>query len=75
MKNLYRGSFSYASSVEKPLYRFALSKKQAWYLMCQAIAKKHEVRDSYVYGLFDGSRPNFEITVEMEYREGEDNDK
>ena len=70
-KTLFRGVFSYARSVEEPIYRYAFTKKQAWKLMCDEIARRHEIHPSHVYALFDGSKSNFEITVEMEIRESE----
>ena len=71
IKKLWRGVFNYASSVEKPLYRYAYTEEQAWKVMCDFLAKKHGVHPSHVYGLFDGSKSNFEITIEVDFREGE----
>ncbi len=74
VKSLYRGVFNYARSVERPIYRYAFTERQAWKLMCDEIARRHEIHPSYVYTLFDGSRGNFEITLEVDFREGEGND-
>lgn len=72
-KILFRGIFNYARSVEAPIYRHAFTEKQAWKLMCDEIASRHDIHPSYVYNLFDGSMRNYEITVETEYKEiGED---
>ena len=71
VKTLWRGAFNYARSMEPILYRYAYTKKQAWKIMCDAIAKRNDVPKSYVYGIFDGSKQNFEITIEMEVREDE----
>ena len=71
VKQLFRGAFNYARSMEPIMYRYAYTKRQAWKLMCDEIAKRNDVSKSLVYGLFDGSRQNFEITVEMEVREDE----
>ncbi len=71
MKKLWRGFFNYSGAVEKPLYRYAHTKRQAWKIMCDSLAKKHGVHPSHVYGLFDGSRNNYEITIEIDFREGE----
>ena len=75
-KTLYRGVFSYSRSVEKPIYRYAFTEKQAWRLMCDCLAKKHEVHPSHVLALFDGSKANFSIEIETEFheKEGEEND-
>jgi hypothetical protein len=73
IKCLWRGIFNYGQSIEKPIYRAAYTKKQAWKLMCDILAKKHGVHPSHVYALFDGHKDNFEITVETAYREVEDN--
>ncbi len=70
MNNLYRGCFNYARSVEV-LYRHAATERQAWFRMCQALAKKHDVLPHAVMSLFDGSRQNYEINVEMEIKETE----
>ena len=67
-KNLYRGCFNYASNVEI-LYRYAYSERQAWYRMCDDLAKKHGVCTPVVTGLFSGGRDNYSITIEMEMRE------
>ena len=68
MKNLYRGAFNFGH-VLRIEYAYAHSKRQAWAVMCKRIAKKDGVPDSSVMGLFDGSKPNHEITVEMEVSE------
>ena len=51
------------------MYRYAYTKRQAWKVMCDEIAKRNGVPKAYVYGLFDGAKPNFEITVEMEVKD------
>lgn len=68
VKTLFRGVYNYAQSVEPIMYRWAYTERQAWKLMCDAIAKRNDVPKSYVYGLFDGSKPNFEITIEKEIK-------
>lgn len=64
-KTLWRGVFNYGRSVERPMYRAAYSRRQAWKLMCDELAKKHGVEPRYVYSLFDGSKQNFEIEPEI----------
>ncbi len=66
VKTLFRGVFNYQRSAEPIMYRRAYTERQAWKLMCDEIARRNDVPKSYVYGIFDGSRPNFEITIEME---------
>lgn len=69
MKNLYRGVFSFNQFVERPLYAHAHTERQAWKIMCDRLAKKHEVNPAMVYGMFDGSKQNYEITIETEFKE------
>ena len=68
MKNLYRLAFNYHRTAII-LYRHANSERQAWLIGCRYLAKKDGVEPRVVMGLFDGSRDNFEITVEMEMKE------
>lgn len=68
MKNLWRGSFNYRQSAVI-LYRQAHSCKQAWLMMCRDMAKKDGVDPRMVMGLFDGSRNNYSIELEVEYFE------
>ncbi len=70
LKTLFRGAFNFHQTA-KVLYAYAYTKRQAWAIMCQRLAKKDGVHPSAVYGIFDGSRDNYEITVEMEVRENE----
>ncbi len=68
MKHLWRGSFNYRQTV-KILYTYACTEKQAWFILCKRLAKKDSVDPHVVMGLFDGSRDNFDITIETEFRE------
>ncbi len=68
MKNLYRGAFNRCQT-PLILYRQAYSYKQAWRLFCHEMAKKDSVDPHVVMGLFDGSRDNFDITIETEFKE------
>jgi hypothetical protein len=70
VKNCYRGAFNYRQTAVV-LYRYAYTEKQAWAQMCKFLADKDGVRPGVVMGLFDGSKPNFELTVEMEVREND----
>jgi hypothetical protein len=73
VRNLYRGAFNYRQSAVI-LYRRAASKRQAWLIMCRFMAKRDGVDPRVVMGLFDGSRDNYEITVEQEVTEIDDKD-
>jgi len=72
MKNVYRGVFNYSRSVET-MYRRAATPRQAWFVMTEALAKKHEVTGGLVRGRFpweDGGRGlNYQIDLEMEMSE------
>ena len=68
VKTLWRGAFNYQRSMEPIMYRYAYTKRQAWKVMCDEIARRNNVPEAYVYGLFDGSKPNFEITIEKEVK-------
>jgi hypothetical protein len=61
-KTLYRGAFNYAHNVEI-LYRYAYTERQAWYRMCDDLARKHGVCTQVVTGLFDGTHDNYRIEV------------
>ncbi len=70
MKNLWRGAFNLRQTVVI-LYRHAYSHKQAWLIMCRHMAKTDGVDLRVVMSLFDGSRDNYEITIETEFKESE----
>lgn len=74
IKNKYRGVFNYSREVYI-LYRYAFTEKQAWKLMCDEIARLHEVHPSHVFAMFDGSRDNFSIEVELEIKEIDEDGK
>ena len=63
-KKLWRGKFVFHCEMERNLYAYAYTKRQAWLTFCRRLAKKHDVGLVTVMGLFDGSRNNFEITEE-----------
>ena len=67
-KNLYRGAFSYSHEAHI-LYAYAHSREQARVIMCRRLAKKHDVHPATVLSLFSGEKPNYEITIEVEYRD------
>lgn len=68
IKNLYRGAYNFHQSAII-MYAYAYTERQAWSIFCQRLAKRDGVHPSAVYGIFDGSRDNYQITIEVEYRE------
>ncbi len=70
IKNCYRGAFNFHQTA-KVMYAYAYTERQAWAIFCQRLAKKDGVHPSVVYNLFDGSKDNHEITIEMEVKEDE----
>ena len=71
IKTLFRGAFNFHQTA-KIMYAYAYTERQAWTIFCQRLAKKDGVHPSVVYGIFDGSRPNHEITIETEWKEDSD---
>lgn len=67
-KQLWKGIFSYHCELVRE-YAYAYTKRQAWLIMCRRLAKKHDVQPSVVMRLFDGSKDNFSIKIEMEITE------
>jgi hypothetical protein len=70
VKSLWRGAFNFHQTA-KVMYTYAYSERQAWAVFCQRLAKKDGVHPSAVYRIFDGSRDNYEIKIELEVRENE----
>jgi hypothetical protein len=68
LKKLWRCCFNYSQS-PYIFYRQAFTERQAWLLGCQILAKKHQVPLSYVTGLFDGSRDNYTVQIETDFKE------
>jgi hypothetical protein len=50
------------------MYAFAYTEKQAWMVFCRRMAQKDGVSLPSVMALFDGSRDNYEITIEKGYK-------
>ena len=71
VKNLFSGRFNYSLEIFV-MYRYAFSEKQAWKLFCEELSGKHNVSTSAVMNLFDGSKDNFEIKNETEFKEVEE---
>ena len=68
VKNLYRGCFNYTREVHI-LYVFAFSAVQAKEIMLRRLAHKHGVSLYWVRGLFNGQVDNFEVRLEVEFKE------
>uniref|UniRef100_A0A6M3J724 Uncharacterized protein n=1 Tax=viral metagenome TaxID=1070528 RepID=A0A6M3J724_9ZZZZ len=68
IKKNWKGLFSYSCELEK-LFVHAYTKEQAKVMFFHRLAKKHDVSYGAVAGMFDGSKSNYQITIETEYRE------
>jgi cobyrinic acid a,c-diamide synthase len=67
VKKLWRGAFNYRQSA-RVMYAFAYTENQAKILFCRRLAERDGVAVTTVMGLFDGSKSNYEITIEEEAR-------
>jgi hypothetical protein len=72
IKAVWKGMFNYNRELYI-LYCNAYSKRQAWVCFCHRLADKHGVRPQVVMNYFNGQRDNYEITIETEYKEIEEN--
>lgn len=68
LKHKWRGSFNY-NRMPVIEYAYAFSKEQARVVLCRRLAKKHDVHPATVLSMFDGSRDNFSIEIELEVKE------
>lgn len=71
IKSLWRGVFQLNHQVFT-LYAHAYSEKQAWSIFCRRIADKHGISTYNVMDYFNGDKVNYEITVEVEFQEDEE---
>ncbi len=71
IKNEFRGIFNFSRVIEVH-YAYAYSPEQAKLIMMKRMARKHDVPFGYVYGMFAGEKDNFEINLEMEFKEKEE---
>ena len=67
-KSLFKGVFSYRCELEI-LYAYSYTKEQARLIMCSRLAKNHDVHPSTVLSMFDGSKDNYNIKIEVEFKE------
>ena len=65
---LWRGVFSYSCEIER-CFAYAKDEKKAKAKMLFQLAKKHQVNIQHVYALFDGSKQNFNIEIDREWKE------
>ena len=71
MKDLWKGVFNlYRETLIERTY--AASERQAWLLFCKRIAKRRQVSERQIMQIFDGTRPNYNISLEMEFEECDD---
>lgn len=69
LKNKWRCVFAYKSEVYV-LYRYAYTRKQAWYQCCRALSHTHNVLVGMVMERFNYEKNNdFEIEIELEIKE------
>lgn len=71
VKSLWRGAFNFHQTA-RVMYTYAYTERQAWAIFCQRLAKKDKVHPSAVYGIFDGTRDNYEVKIETEFKEIEE---
>ncbi len=71
LKNLYRGTFNLSQTVMVERVQ-AHTERQAWFLFCQRIARRREVPVRNITKIFDGTRPNFDIKLEMTFEESDE---
>jgi hypothetical protein len=68
IKKLFRGVFNYGHTVHVA-YCYAFTERQAWVVFCRRIAKQDGVVPSVVMNTFDGSKDNYAIAIEVEFKE------
>ncbi len=67
-KDLWCGVFNYNGQMLVE-YAYAYTEKQAKLVFCQRISKKVGVHPGVVTNKFNGSRDNFKINKEIEFKE------
>ena len=68
LKSLWKGIFNLSQTVMVERTQ-AYTERQAWFLFCYRIAKRRGVPVKNIMQIFDGTRPNFDIKLEMEFTE------
>jgi len=74
IKKLFRGAFN-LNRAPVVMYAHAWTERQAWLVFCRRLAKRDGVHPSHVMSIFDGSKANYEITIETEYKEDDTDEK
>ncbi len=69
-KSLFRGIFNLTQEVLIERV-YAVSERQAHLLFCKRIAKRRQVSERQIMQIFNGTRDNFNITLEYEFTEEE----
>jgi hypothetical protein len=70
VKLLWRGKFTFRTAAHV-LYAQAYTERQAWLIMCRRLAGKEGMPLKEIMNLFDGSRENYSIGLEIEFKERE----
>lgn len=70
-KKLFTGLFNYGRQVEKK-FAWAFTGRQAKVFMMKQLANDHGVTYGAVAKIFDGSKGNFEIKVDPQWKEKQD---
>jgi hypothetical protein len=70
VKQLWKGCFNWQYTMAV-IYRAAYSREQARELMFRVLADRHNVSISAIREYFSGEKDNYNITVETEYKEDE----
>jgi len=71
MKSLFKGTYNLAQTVFIERVQ-AFSIAQAHFLFCNRIARRRGVPPRNIMKIFDGTRPNYNISLEMEFEECDD---
>ena len=71
MKSLFKGTYNLAQTVFIERTQ-AYSIAQAHFLFCNRIAKRRNVPIRNILRIFDGTRPNYDISLEMIFEESDD---
>ena len=66
-KKLYKCCFNYGHEIITE-HEWAFSGLQAKNYAIRKIARKHDVNPYHVFAIFDGSKPNFNIEVDKEWK-------
>lgn len=71
INKLWRGIFNYSHEMVVK-FSHAPTERAAKMRMINQLAKDHDVHPSTVYGIFDGSKDNYRIEIDPEWRKKND---